>query len=100
MGRIRVSKLAQRDIGEIGRYTQKAHGPTQRRKYLASLYERFEFLQDMPQIAGERHEFTPPVRIFRHNHHYIVYIADVSGILIVRVLHTSMDINTLLTAES
>jgi plasmid stabilization system protein ParE len=33
-----------------------------------------------------------PVRIYHHSRHLIVYVVDGDNILIVRVLHESMDI--------
>ncbi len=88
----RVSKEAQNDIRNIGRYTQKEWGAAQRRLYLSGLDQKFGQLAANPKFAAERPEFEPPVRIHHHEKHLIVYVLEDSGILIVRVLHGSMDV--------
>ena len=49
-------------------------------------------LGETPLICRERLEFSPPVRIHPHGRHLIVYVIDTDQILIVRVLHHSMDV--------
>ncbi|WP_420722477.1 type II toxin-antitoxin system RelE/ParE family toxin [Hwanghaeella sp. LZ110] len=88
----RVTKKAQSDIREIGLYTQQQWGKEQRRAYLQGMEARFERLADSPLLAAERGEFDPPVRIHPYEKHLIVYTAQEDGILIVRVLHESMDV--------
>jgi len=92
MPEYRVSKAAQQDIRDIGRYTQETWGAAQRRKYLTELEEKFRQLAENPGLAPERAEFQPPVRIHHHTRHLIIYIPDDAGILIVRVLHDAMDV--------
>ena len=88
----RVSKAAEADIRSIARYTQDQWGRGQRRVYLAGLNDQFEALSESPAIAAERQDFEPPVRICPYQKHLIVYVIDDSGILVIRVLHQSMDI--------
>ncbi|MDH5434951.1 MAG: type II toxin-antitoxin system RelE/ParE family toxin [Gammaproteobacteria bacterium] len=90
---IKISKEASNDLVSIGRYTQKEWGIEQRRKYLSEIHKKFSFLLENPQISPLRSEFNPPVYIHHHKKHLIVYIVEVSSILIIRVLHESMDID-------
>jgi toxin ParE1/3/4 len=46
----------------------------------------------MPNICPDRDEFNPPVKIYHHKKHLIIYIVKTDYILIVRVLHERMDI--------
>ena len=46
----------------------------------------------MPDMAPERRDFRPPVRIHHYEKHLIIYVIEDSGILIVRVLHQSQDV--------
>jgi toxin ParE1/3/4 len=92
VAKVRVSGAALNDIREIGRFTQTQWGPERRRAYLAGLDQKFSLLADNPEISPERAEFDPPVRIQPHERHLVVYIVEKDGILIVRVLHGSMDI--------
>ncbi len=87
----RVSLQAQDDIRNIGRYTQRIWGAEQRKFYLSGLDQKFHQLAENPNLAAERREFDPPVRIHLHQRHLIVYVAEEPNILIVRVLHESMD---------
>jgi len=52
----------------------------------------FRTLSLNPTMTAERQDFNPPVRIHPHEKHIIIYTIDDSGILIIRVLHQSMDI--------
>lgn len=92
MANYRVSKAAQTDIRGIGHYTQREWGAVQRRKYLSSLEAQLENIAQNPYLAAERRELTPPVRILRHERHLIVYLIQDDEVLIVRVLHASMDV--------
>jgi len=97
VARFRVSNAAQADIREIGRYTQKQWGKDQRRVYLDGLNDRFLLLANTPLLAAERQTLDPPVRIHPYEKHLIVYVIEEGSILIIRVLHQSMDISTLLS---
>lgn len=92
MSGFRVSNEARTDIVEIGRHTQREWGVEQRRLYLFGLEQKFIQLSESPKLSAERPEFEPPVRIHHHKKHLIVYVVENSGILIIRVLHESMDI--------
>lgn len=90
----KVTPAARNDILNIGRYTQNEWGKQQRQKYLVGLNIRFEFLTGNPLLSQERPDLIPPVRIHHHEKHLIVYLIESSHVLIVRVLHESMDIET------
>ena len=92
MSDYRVSKTAQGDIRNIGLYTQREWGIEQRRRYLSGLDQKFGELAENPRRSPEHTEFEPPVRIHHHEKHLIVYVQEGAGILIVRVLHESMDV--------
>lgn len=87
-----VSKAANADIRSIARYTQDTWGSDQRRRYLEGLNDKFEMLAEMPEMAAERSDFSPPVRIHNYEKHLIIYMIAAGGILIVRVLHESRDV--------
>ena len=91
-----ISHEAKKDLRSIGLYTQRKWGKKQRRKYLSALWNKFQFLFDNPLVCRERKELNRPVRIYRQGNHLIIYVIRDESILIVRVLHTSMDIELLL----
>ncbi len=87
-----VSRAANTDIRGIAKYTQDTWGGDQRRRYLDGLNEKFKALAVMPEMAVERLDFQPPVRIHHYEKHLIIYVITDKGILIVRVLHQSQDV--------
>ncbi|MEQ8707691.1 MAG: type II toxin-antitoxin system RelE/ParE family toxin [Rhodospirillales bacterium] len=95
--RYRISRKAQEDIREIGLYTQKTWGKKQRRNYLNGLEKCFRQITENPSLAPEHPEFEPVVRIHPFQKHLIVYISGPESLLIVRVLHASMDVTTRLS---
>jgi toxin ParE1/3/4 len=88
----RVSRAAEADLRQIARYTEREWGVAQRRRYLSGLNDEFEALSLNPHIAPERGDFDPPVRIRRYERHLIIYVMREADVLIVRVLHQSMDV--------
>lgn len=95
----KVTPAARKDILNIGRYTQNEWGKQQRQKYLAGLNIRFGFLAENPLLSRERLDLFPPVRIHHYEKHLIVYLVEPSHVLIIRVLHESMDIETRLEED-
>jgi toxin ParE1/3/4 len=87
-----VSQAANSDIRSMARYTQDTWGSDQRRRYLHGLNEKFEMLAEIPEMAEERRDFRPPVRIHHYEKHLIIYVIEDGGILIVRILHQNMDV--------
>ena len=92
MSGVSVSRAAAADIKSIARYTQDTWGRDQRRRYLDGLGDKFQMLAAHPQMAAERRDFRPPVRIHHYEKHLIIYVIEEGGILIVRVLHQSQDV--------
>ena len=63
-------------------------GEEQAANYHSGLYRTFELLGENPELARQREEISPPVRIHPFGSHVIVYIVDDDGdALIVRVRH-------------
>lgn len=82
----RKTRLAEDDI--IGIYMQgvREFGPRQAEAYHAALADAFDLIALQPQLAPERREFAPPIRLHRHQAHHILYLIDDEGVLIIRVL--------------
>ena len=83
---------AENDIIEIYGYGFRTFGETQTEKYFSELEDSFQFLSETPLICRERTEFIPSVRIHHHGRHLVIYLIQDDQILIVRILHDSMDI--------
>jgi toxin ParE1/3/4 len=88
----KITPEADNDLIDHYTYGFLNFGETQAEKYFSELGDCFQFLSENPLICRERIEFKPPVRIHQHGRHLIVYLIQDDRILIVRVLHQSMDI--------
>ena len=94
MAKYTLKKLAEIDFENIWRYTAKKWGVKQAIKYTNELEKTFAILAANPLMCRERFEFEPPVRIHHHASHLIIYlITEDQHIVIIRVLHESMDID-------
>ena len=92
MGRYVFSKKAEKDLIEIYRYGFLNHGEQQADFYTEALKQKCQFLADNPFLYRERNEFTPPVRMYHHKKHLIIYAVETDHILIVRILHERMNV--------
>lgn len=69
--------------------------------YLDDMELVFKMLSETPLISRERVEFSPAVRIHHHAHHLVVYVlTEFDEVLIVCVLHESMDIDAQMKSGS
>lgn len=90
---------AERDLLDIWVHTFGEWGELQADQYLEDLGQAMQLLAEQPLMCRERVEFSPSVRIHRHAHHLIVYLAVSGGINVIRVLHQSMDVSGHLDEE-
>jgi len=88
----KLTPRAENDLIEIYVYGFQKFGEPQAEKYFSDLENCFQLLSETPLISRQREEFTPPVRIHHHSRHLVVYVTQDDQILIVRILHDSMDI--------
>jgi toxin ParE1/3/4 len=87
----RTTFEADRDIIEIYVLGAEHFGVAQSERYVDELFGTFELLADNPQMARERRELNPPMRLHPYQAHMIAYTIREHGILIVRVLHGRQD---------
>ena len=87
----RTTRQADRDIIDIYIRGAAEFGHTQAERYHEGLVAALELLASNPQLARERSEFEPPVRLYPYKAHMIVYAQHEPGILVIRVLHGRQD---------
>lgn len=87
----RTSPQADEDIANAYVAGAVRFGVAQADRYQDGLFDTFRMLADNPQMARERLELVPPVRLHPYQAHMIVYVEFHGGILIVRVLHGRQD---------
>ena len=88
----RLTRQAEIDVIQI--YVQGARdfGAAQAEAYHHKLEGAFARIAAFPQMARERPEISPPVRIQPCGRHIVVYVAEDGGdVLIIRIRHGHED---------
>ena len=97
MSQFLFSTKAKLDLIKIARYTQLTWGIAQRNDYLKILNTTFQLLADEPELGINCHYIREGYNKYPQASHIIYYTKhNVHQILIVRILHKSMDINSAL----
>jgi len=94
----RLTPAAQNDLADIWLYTAQQWSVTQADRYTDILEDTLERLLFMPEMARERPEFDPPVRIHPSADHLIIYRVENDYLSILRVLGASQDWQVILRA--
>ena len=95
MSKFLLSTKAKSDLIKIARYTQLTWGTVQRNDYLKILDSIFQFLADEPELGFNCDYIREGYNKYPQSSHVIYYKEHkVNQILIVRILHKSMDINS------
>jgi len=92
MNSYRLSRLAATDLQEIAEYTIERFGIEQARRYRDGLKTCFVQLADNPALGKGTEMLMRGLRRFEHQSHVVFYISEPKNLLIVRVLHSSMDV--------
>ena len=87
-----VRPEAERDLKGIGRYTYRAWGREQARKYLRALHLKIRRLAANPNLGVMRDDVGEGYRSAPVGHHLVFYRTVGDDIVVVRVLHESMDV--------
>ncbi|PJI45514.1 MAG: plasmid stabilization protein ParE [Rhizobium sp.] len=87
----RTTVEADRDIIEIYVLGAQQFGVAQSERYVDELFNTFVLLAENPNMARERRELNPPMRLHPYHAHLIAYLVRDGDILIVRVLHGRQD---------
>lgn len=80
------------DTGGIYEYTIANFGLSQAQRYLNVMHERFGDLARQPMLGRAASRLAPNLRRYEYRSHVVFYVPDPEGVLIVRVLHQSMDV--------
>ena len=83
---------AVKDLREIGRYTRETWGLAQARRYRQELELSLKKLSLTPLLGHAREEIAENVRSFPVGSHIAYYVPRKSGITVLRLLHTRMDV--------
>lgn len=94
----RLTPAAQDDLEDIWLYTLQQWTIGQADRYTDILEDTFDRLLFMPEMARERPEFDPPVRIHPSAAHLIIYRIERDHLVILRVLGAGQDWQAILRA--
>jgi toxin ParE1/3/4 len=90
-----LSAKAKSDLIKIARYTQLTWGTAQRNDYLKILDNTFQLLIEEPELGINCDYIKEGYRKYPQASHVIYYKEHkVNQILIVRILHKCMDVNS------
>ncbi len=88
----RLSKRAREDLANIADYTIQTFVIAQSRIYRDALGRCISMLAETPTMGRSAEYIEPHLRRFQHKPHVIFYRPEDRGILIIRVLHSAMDV--------
>lgn len=89
--RLRLSPDGLRDIDDIFIYGALNYGLVASDGYNSRLRDAIDRLADYPMLGTARDDITPPVRLLRHESHHVLYAIRDGEVLVLRVLHGSVD---------
>jgi toxin ParE1/3/4 len=79
--------LAEADLRAIWGYTASNWGVAKAEEYLHGLGQLFTLLADHPEIARERPDLHPPLRLHPYQSHLVIFISTDNAIEVIRVVH-------------
>ena len=91
MAAYRLTPKAADDLDGIHEYTITNFGLEQARDYLNNLHRRFGDLAERPALGRRADRLAPELRRYPYRSRVVFYVPETEGVLIVRVLHESMD---------
>ena len=92
MGNYRLSRRAASDLEEIADYTIERFGIQQARTYRDELKSCFDELADSPGLGRPAEQLARGLQRFEHKSHVVFYLREADDLLIVRILHSRMDV--------
>ena len=94
-----LTKAARADRKAIAKFTQERWGVRQRNTYLKEIDQVFHALAKNPVMGRACDEVREGYRKFPHGSHVIYYKQiDSDVLLVVRILHMTMDVDSLVGA--
>lgn len=87
--KLRPAALA--DLEAIWVYSAQRWSVEQADAYLRQLADGLKLLESYPELARERQELTPPVRVYRLASHLIVYRIEAGYLDVIRIRHARED---------
>lgn len=87
---------AEADLSEIWLNGAERWGVEQADRYADGLFAVFDLLAEFPNMAREREEFSPPVRIHSSGLYLVIYRLEGQAVEIIRVLQAHQNLTAYL----
>ena len=91
MAEYELSNKADEDLTEIYLFSYQRFGEARADAYLLAMEERFSTLAEQPFLGRKIDHIRAGYLRYEHASHSIFYTLKENGILVMRVLHQSMD---------
>lgn len=91
------SARADIDRDHIWDFTVERWSVEQAETYLTGLDRLLRLLADHPQIARERRDIVPPVRLHQYQSDLAIFTADGTTLMVIRIVHLRSNWQALLT---
>ncbi|MDD3181903.1 MAG: type II toxin-antitoxin system RelE/ParE family toxin [Alphaproteobacteria bacterium] len=88
----KLAPAAKTDLADIARYTADKWGKKQALKYASLLDQWFQKIAEGKDISKAILPHNESVRVCRCEHHYVFYLRQEKGQVILAVLHEKMDL--------
>ncbi len=92
MAQILFTPIATEDLQQIWIYIAENAGKETANKFLLEIKKKCETIADFPESGRVRHEFLVNLRSFPFKKYVIFYLPLEKGIEILRIIHSSRDI--------
>lgn len=93
MSTFELTRAARADLKAIARYTSSHWGLRQRNAWLREIDKTFHALAANPMMGRACDEIRAGYRKLPHGSHVIYYKQAAGALLIVRILHATMDVD-------
>ncbi|TWU44911.1 Toxin ParE [Novipirellula aureliae] len=90
--RVHLTERALRDIAQIEQYSIEQFGKATAKRYLSDLEAAIHRLAEHPGLLTQTTDFHPSLHFYRSGRHVLVCDRQADGIVILTLLHATMDI--------
>src|SRR5688572_5450513 len=87
-----ITPRAKADLQGIWTYTLEVWGEAQADRYVAALFDRFNWLAQRPQMGKHRADIQEGYYCFPQGAHLVFYLIRLGGIDVIGIPHKEMDI--------
>ena len=94
--RIVFGARADSDRDHIWDFTVERWSVAQAETYLTGLDHLLRLLADHPEIARQRRDLVPPVRLHQYQSHLVIFTADDATLMVIRLVHSRSNWQALL----